>query len=127
MVRVHCSKDTLDAQHARSDVVLRSRKVVKSITAHIGDRAIRALRKRLRLRSACSAAPASRASKPDMDGLKSASSFTAGVWRRNEEKWRLFLVGGLRGRLVGIFFHLGNDFIDAGNDFGGLLGRGVLS
>ena len=40
MVRVHCSKDTLDA-HARSDVVLRSRKVVKSITAHIGDRAIR--------------------------------------------------------------------------------------
>ena len=75
--------------HARSDVVLRSRKVVKSITAHIGDRAIRALRKRLRLRSACSAAPASRASKPDMDGLKSASSFTAGVWRRNEEKWRL--------------------------------------
>ena len=48
MVRVHCSKDTLDA-HARSDVVLRSRKVVKSITAHIGDRAIRALRKRLRL------------------------------------------------------------------------------
>ena len=24
-----------------------------------------------------------------MDGLKSASSFTAGVWRRNEEKWRL--------------------------------------
>ena len=48
-----------------------------------------ALRKRLRLRSACSAAPASRASKPDMDGLKSASSFTAGVWRRNEEKWRL--------------------------------------
>ena len=38
-----------------------------------------------------------------------------------------FVVGGLRGRLVGIFFHLGNDFIDAGNDFGGLLGRGVLS
>ena len=109
MVRVHCSKDTLDA-HARSDVVLRSRKAVKSITAHIGDRAIRALRKRFRLRSACSAAPASRASKPDMDGLKSASSFTAGV----------FVVGGLRGRLVGIFFRLGNDF-------GGLLGRGVLS
>ena len=49
----------------------------------------RALRKRLRLRPACSAASASRASKPDMDGLKSASSFTAGVWRRNEEKWRL--------------------------------------
>jgi len=45
-----------------------------------------------------------------MDGLKSASSFTAGV----------FVVGGLRGRLVGIFFRLGNDF-------GGLLGRGVLS
>ena len=111
MVRVHCSKDTLDA-HARSDVVLRSRRAVKSITAHIGDRAIRALRKRfrLRLRPACSAAPASRASKPDMDGLKSASSFTAGV----------FVVGGLRGRLVGIFFRLGNDF-------GGLLGRGVLS
>ena len=59
MVRVHCSKDTLDA-HARSDVVLRSRKVVKSITAHIGDRAIRAFRK-----PGCSAAPASRASKPD--------------------------------------------------------------
>ena len=38
-----------------------------------------------------------------------------------------FVVGGLRGRLVGIFFHLGNDFIDAGNDFGGLLGRGVVS
>ena len=64
MVRVHCSKDTLDA-HARSDVVLRSRKVVKSITAHIGNRAIRALRKRLRLRSACSAAPACRPRRSD--------------------------------------------------------------
>ena len=46
MVRVHCSKDTLDA-HARSGVATRSRKVVKSITVHIGDRAIRALRKQL--------------------------------------------------------------------------------
>lgn len=38
-----------------------------------------------------------------------------------------FVVGGLRGRVVGIFFRLGNDCIDAGNDFGGLLGRGVLA
>ena len=85
MVRVHCSKDTLDA-----GVATRSRKVVKSITAARSPRSIRVLIKRLRLRLARrSASAVSRASKPDMDGLKSASSLTAGVWRRNEEKWRL--------------------------------------
>jgi hypothetical protein len=29
-----------------------------------------------------------------MGGLKSASSFTAGVWRRNAEKWRLYMTSG---------------------------------